>query len=219
MPKKIKKTKAKKLTKAEQIAQKPIEEIVKLGGEAGKKQLENYARTLRSGYKRRVGAFKRQGLISYAQISVEATMPKVQVPLKKMTRNQLILEIARYQKFFNDETSSVAGINRINRQQDIRIFGADNRGRPIKTMTQDERLKFWQIYEEYNNQQPGANSRYGSESIQQVIADALFSQQDYLADNLVDILNKVEASLAEKQLEENLRRLPNVYSGRGPLKS
>lgn len=204
-----------KQTQAEKIASIPIEQIIKMSGKE-RKTLEKYVRTLQQGYKRRVQSFARKGLTSHAQIAFEGTIPdKKPVQLTKMTRNQLILEFARYSKFFNDVTSSEAGIKRVNREQDIRIFGQDAKGRPRRTMTDTERQKFWSLYEEYENQHPTANSRYGSESIQQQIADALFDTQSIGGDNLIDFLDRVENRLAQKNMEENLRSVPNVYSGRG----
>lgn len=204
-----------KQTQAEKIASIPIEQIIKMSGKE-RKTLENYVRTLRGGYKRRVQSFARKGLTSHAQIAFEGTIPdKKPVQLTQMTRNQLILEFARYSKFFNDVTSSEAGIKKVNREQDIRIFGQDAKGRPRRTMTDTERQKFWSLYEEYENQHPTASSRYGSESIQQQIADAMFDTQTIGGDNLIDFLDRVENRLAQKTMEENLRSVPNVYSGRG----
>lgn len=204
-----------KQTQAERIASIPIEQIIKMSGKE-RKTLENYVRTLQRGYKIRVQSFARKGLTSHAQIALEGTIPdKKPVQLTKMTRNQLILEFARYSKFFNDVTSSEAGIKKVNREQDIRIFGQDAKGRPRRTMTDTERQKFWSLYEEYENQHPTASSRYGSESIQQQIADALFDTQSIGGDNLIDFLDRVENRLAQKNMEENLRSVPNVYSGRG----
>lgn len=204
-----------KQTKAEKIASIPIEQIIKMSGKE-RKTLENYVSTLQRGYKRRAQSFARKGLTSHAQIALEGTIPdKKPVQLTKMTRNQLILEFARYSKFFNDITSSEAGIKKVNREQDIRIFGQDAKGRPRRTMTDTERQKFWSLYEEYENQHPTASSRYGSESIQQQIADAMFDTQTIGGDNLIDFLDRVENSLAQKTMEENLRSVPNVYSGRG----
>lgn len=205
-----------KKTRAEQIASIPIEDIVRMGS-GERKKLEKYVSVLRTGYKRRIQSFKRKDLVSYAQISLEGTMPdKKSVKLTKMTRNQLILEFARYAKFFNDVTSSEKGIKQVNLEQDIRIFGKNAKGNPNRTMTSAEREKFWRVYDEYLNQNPNADSKYGSESIQRHLADALFDNTASLGDNLISILNEVEASLSDMQLRQNLGSVPNVYSGRGP---
>lgn len=204
-----------KKTKAEQIASIPIEDIVRMGGDE-RKTLEKYVSTLKNSYKRRVQSFQKKGLVSYAQIALEGTMPdKKSIQLTKMTRNQLILEFARYAKFFNDVTSSEKGIKRVNLEQDLRIFGKNAKGRPNRTMTSTEREKFWRVYDEFLNQNPNANSRYGSESIQQHLADAIFDNTSVSGDNLLSILNEVETTLANMKLQENLRSVPNVYSGRG----
>lgn len=213
-------TRKKKLTKAEKISNLPIEEVMKLSGKEGRKKLEGFIKSLRFGYKRRVQSFAKKGLISHAQIALEGTLPQGnRVQLTKMTRNQLILEFARYSKFFQDETSSEEGIKKVNKEQDIRIFGTDDKGRPNRTMTGEERQKFWSLYEEFQNQQPTANSKYGSESIQQMVAEAMFDPGANPRENLVDFLDRVEERLSKKQTEENLRSVPNVYSGRWPVKS
>ena len=210
----------KKLTRAEQIANMSMEQVMKLSGKEGRKKLEGYVKSLKFGYKRRVQSFKKKEIVSYAQIALEGTLPPgKEVQLTKMTRNQLILEFARYSKFFQDKTSTEEGIKEVNRQQDIRIFGSDQKGRPNRTMTYAERKRYWDLYEEYQNQQPTANSSYGSESIQQMLAEALFDNGGTPGDNLVDFLDRVEKRLAKKSREENLRSVPNVYSGRGPVKS
>lgn len=210
--------KQKNKTKAERIASIPMEQVMRLSGKEGRKTLEQYVKTLKFGYKRRVQSFRKKGLVSHAQIALEGSIPPgSQKQLTKMTRNQLILEFSRYSKFFQDETSSEKGIKRVNTQQDVRIFGADEKGRPKRKMTNSEREKYWSLYEEFQNQQPTANSKYGSESVQQMVAEALFDTEGTPGENLVDFLDRVEARLARKSEEENLRGAPNVYSGRGDI--
>ena len=204
-----------KLTKAEQIARTPIESFMTLKGKEGRKALENVAKTLMAGYKRRVGSFKRKNLVSYAQISLEASIPPNRKQIKDMSRNQLILEIARYQKFFNDQTSSEAGIRSVNREQDVRIFGADKRGRPNRTMTSQERLRYWSMYDEYLNINPTETYKYGSESVQQALADIMFTQGT-TGEDFMSIMDRVQQKLQEEALKRNARERPNVYSGRGP---
>lgn len=206
----------KKLTQAEKIAKIPIEDIVKLSGEEGNKKLINYARTLKSGYKRRVASIKKQGLISHAQISLEEHLPKKDKKLTNLTRNQLILEIVRYQKFFNDETSSISGIRKVNAAQDARIFGVDKRGHPRQRMTVDERERFWSLYDEYKNQNPGGTTKYGSETVQQFLASKIV---DGPKKSIIEMLKSLEEELSEYSTTENLETVPNVYSGKGPFAS
>lgn len=204
----------KKKTQAEKIATIPIEQISKISS-SDRKKLEKYVSTLRQGYKRRVSSLSKRGLTSHAQIAFEGSVAASKpLQLTKLSRNQLILEFARYAKFFNDVTSSEAGIRKVNLEQDLRIFGKNAKGKPRRTMTDKERQRFWALYEEYNNQHPTASSRFGSESVQQQIADAIFGDDTISGKNLIDILDSVEQSLVEKSIQENMGSVPNVYSGR-----
>lgn len=208
---------ANKMTKAEKIARTPVEEISRLAGEAGRKKLINDIKLLRASYKRRVGSFKRKGLVSHAQLALERQMPKTRpVQLTEMSRNQLILEFYKYADFFNAETSTEAGIKKVNREQDIRIFGANKRGLPKKTMSAEERILFWDTYEEYINQFPAdINQVYSSESIQQYLADALFGKHKSANTNLSLFLRDVRRRLKANKTEENMANVPNIFSGRG----
>lgn len=217
---------AKRITKAEQIAKKSPEEFGRLSGKSGMKQLLSYARTLKSGYTRRVSSFNRKGLVSYAKISFENSYPKdaKQVPLTKMTRNQLLLEIARYSKFFNDQTSSEAGIRRINREQDKRIFGTDSRGHPLRTMTAKEREDYWDFYDEFRNQNPEWSTQPFSESVQHLLGDMFrlnlkgkleSGEEKYF--NQMSFTEKLEFAkqrFIKSRREEIIEDTPNVYLGR-----
>lgn len=219
----------KRLTKAEKISTIPMEEIGLLSGESGRKTLESYIKTLRTGYDRRVKALERRGMISHAQIQIEETWPRdgsgniLRKPVGDMTRNQLIAEFARYNKFFSDVTSTVQGIKRVNYEQDARIFGTDKKGRPLGSMTNDQRADFWSAYDEFEHQNKTADTKYGSETIQQYIATAMFdmgiSKESIFN---IDTTAKLDRFMEEvrKFREENeevptLEEVANVQSGRG----
>lgn len=204
----------KKMTQAEKISKIPIEEVAGMKGEEIEK-LRNYVSTLMSGYKRRVASFRRNDLVSFAQISFENSISNPNRKIKDMNRNQLLMEFARYSKFFNDLTSTSEGIRQVNREQDARIFGVDKKGRPIKTMSTSERTRFWTLYDEFLNQNPNADSRYGSDSVQQTIAEMMIDGEAD-SQNISSLLDRVSENLELKQREANVNRLPNVYSGRGP---
>lgn len=201
-------------TKAEKIAKIPIEEVAKLSGETGKKQLEKYVSTMRSSYRRRVQSFRHNNQVSHAQISLERSLVARPVPLKNMSRNQLILEFVRYSKFFNSETSSLSGIRKVNRIQDARIFGVNKRGKPLATMTSEQRERYWNLYEEFLNQKPLLSAPSYSSHVQQSIAEALFNDK-ISPDNLVKFLDYVESKIKKTIASENMEDIPNVHSGRG----
>lgn len=199
------------MTKSEKLARIPIEKV--MTKDTSIEDLRSMVRTLRTGYMRRVASFNKKDLVSYAQISLEGSMTGSQdKPLKKMTRNQLILEFSRYSKFFRDETSTEAGIRKVNIAQDRRVFGTDSLGNPLRTMSNEERSRFWRLYDEYINQQPLATAKYGSESVQQQLADVMFTEKQNKT--IMEILNQVENDLQDTYLKQQGGSVPNVFSGR-----
>lgn len=206
----------KKQTQAEKIAKMDIEKISKISNR-NRKQLEDYVKKLQYGYKRRVQQFQNQGLVSHAQISLEGSSATgKRQPLNKMSRNQLILEFAKYQKFFNSKTSTVEGIKEVNREQDIRIFGKDNSGKPLRTMTEKQRQLFWQTYEEYENQEPTGVNRYGYGFIWNQLGEMIIQGDEITEDNLILNLNRLREKLDQSERRLDIGSVPNVYSGKGP---
>lgn len=199
-------------TKAEQIAGTPIENIIK-EYKGNRKGLESILGTLRTGYSRRVASFKRKNLVSQAQIAFETSKPKgIPSSISKMTYNQLILEIARYSSFFTSETATESGIRRVNREQDIRLFGEGKRGKPTRSLSNEEREKYWSVYEEFKNQYDLFSTQPYSETVQQSLAEIMFQdgQQDL---SMMSLLHNVAERVEEKIAQENLRSVPNVLSG------
>lgn len=210
---------AKKLTKAEQIAKKDYIEFARIpGDEKGISELRGYLKTLKSGYNRRVQSFKRQGLYSYAQDSLENSLSKEfrSVQLTKLTRRQLLAQISAYSKFFNDETSSVSGIRKVNREQDARIFGAYKNGRPKNSMSEEQRKEFWRLYDEFRNQFPKWSTQPYSETTQQYIAFAMFQQEDFSQLDFTNRLEVLNLLLTEELETYSPEEMPDVYTGAGP---
>lgn len=217
---------AKKLTKAEKIAQIPIEEIGKLKGEEGAKKQQQYLRTLVMGYKRRVASFRRKGLFSYAQEAYEGYNFVLDPQnIKNLTYNQRIMEIAKLQHFFNAKTSSERGIKEVEKEQDARIFGVDKRGRPLQRMDNITRRLYWKLYDEYLLQFP---TRYPqSDTVQQILASAIFPIEilgsndigDGKTFSITEVLEEIEAKMKEQDdinTEDLFNGGPNVFMGRGP---
>lgn len=208
----------KKKTKAEEIADTPRSYIDAILKEKDLKTLRGYVKILRSSYKRRVLSFRKNNLVSHAQIALEASIPKgvKQKPIKDMSINQLILEFYRYSKFFKDKTSDTKGIIEVNRQQDARIFGTDSRGRPKRTMTNEERSEYWSAYEEFRNQYPEWSIAPYSEDVQQILADVFFTSEGADRMTLLQKIQKAKDILEQRVKEYNLGDRPNVFSGSGP---
>jgi len=117
----------------------------------------------------------------------------------KMTRNQILNEIFNLQGFFQAESSTVAGARKIQREQDIRIFGETPSGRPKKRMTLKQREKFWSIYNEFISTFKTAEYLYGSNKIQQYLGQYLISSKKVDVD--MDTLYNLESLLRDEQEE------------------
>lgn len=206
-----------RLTKAERVARIPDIEISRLKGDEGRKQLIQYVRTLQAGYKRRIASFARQGEFSHAQFSLENSFtPGAHGKISSMSMRQLHMEFARYAQFFKSETSTLEGIRKVNRQQDVRIFGVDEKtGRPLQTMTAGQREEYWKLYDEYMNQHP--EHFLASEQIQRILGSAQFIPND----SNFDISKRIEEIRAELERQRNIDStqgsVPNVFMGGGPF--
>lgn len=204
------------MTRAERIANIDDREISKLKGEEGMKTLRSYVSSLRQGYARRTAAFARRNIVSYAQIAFEENGVPSKVPISKMSRSQLLIEYFRYQKFFRSESSTIAGARKINREQDIRLFGANKRGTPKKTLTNAERTKYWTLYNEYMSQYPNRQNALYSDKVQRILADMVF-RENLTTDDITEMFDEAEERLHSAYLEETERDVPNIFSGRGPF--
>ena len=171
----------KKKTKAEQIADISWDELVKLKAKSPEdmKILRGYVNLLRQGYNRRIGEFKRKKVFSYAADAAKKSKIK-NIPVTQLVkgmkpdkaRNVLISEFAKYQQFFQAETSTIEGINRVNAEQDDRIFSGESTKR---SMTDKERETYWRTYEDLmDSSSIRVPAGATSESVQQMLAEAMF---------------------------------------------
>lgn len=185
-----KKWENRKKTVSEKLAEMPWEDISKLTTSAeDMKTLMRYVDTMRQGMKRRVQMFNKRGIFSYAADSLEAMNIK-NVPARNIVnqimkskagpgksklataRNALIAEFAKYQQFFNSQTSSIEGVELVNAEQDKRIFGGEYQK---KSMTDEERKVFWHMYEDFMESPSFARTAsMTSETVQQYLASAMF---------------------------------------------
>lgn len=187
-----KKWENRKKTVSEKLAETPWEDISKLTTSAeDMKTLMRYVDIMRQGMNRRVQLFKRRGIFSYAADSIDAMNIKNE-PARNIVnqimkskagpgksklataRNALIAEFAKYQQFFNAQTSSLEGIELVNAEQDKRIFGGEYQK---KSMTDEERKVFWHMYEDFM-ESPSfiRTASMTSETVQQQLAYAMFDE-------------------------------------------
>ena len=137
---------------------------------------------------------------------------------EKMTVHQIRSELFHIQEFFKSKTGDVKGAREVMREQDIRIFGENARGNPVKRMTIEERTKFWSVYEEFLSIYKNAEAVYGSEKIQQYLGSLTIGNRRVSAFRkgsigLMDQLNALDKMLRESG-EEDVIEMRNVRQGR-----
>lgn len=137
---------------------------------------------------------------------------------EKMTVHQIRSELFHIQEFFKSKTGDVKGAREVMREQDIRIFGENTRGNPVRRMTIEERTKFWSVYEEFLSTYKNAEAVYGSEKIQQYLGSLTIGNRKVSAFRkgsigLMDQLSALDKMLRESG-EEDVIEMRNVRQGR-----
>ena len=218
--------------KYEQVADIPIEEIAKLKAKNPEdmKKLAQYINTLRRGFKARVRQIQKAGLYSYAADATEERSKLKNLPASQITkgrdpasaRNALLAEFAKYQQFFEDKPSTVSGILEENRKQDERIFGVDDYGNPLGTLTQEQRVDFWSAWSEFQSQNANLVStrEYSARAVQmlrEVLYDNGFGQKENLLDTakqfIMDQMKERMEDYIRYSGEKTMRDAANVYAG------
>ena len=137
---------------------------------------------------------------------------------EKMTVHQIRSELFHIQEFFKSKTGDVKGAREVMREQDIRIFGENSRGNPVKRMTIEERTKFWSVYEEFLSAYKNAEAIYGSEKIQQYLGSLTIGDRKVSAFRKGSIGLMEQLSALDKMLresgEEDVIEMRNVRQGR-----
>lgn len=166
--------------------------------------------------------------------SLEAVSDKVYSPAKqkmddfydangkrapsKISRNSAINEILHVQDFFNSKTSDEKGARQVMREQDARIFGTTDSGRPKHRMSVEDRARFWSFYNEFLNTYKSAEYIYGSGKVQQYLGD-MFIKSSKSGKSSVDEFNPEEFKMLLNNLEDgegdyDYDGEANVYSGK-----
>ena len=208
---------ARKITYAK-IKSMGASEISKLD----QKQAAEMLRQFREKFRFRQKAFDRAGknVYSPALEKMESYYDRngVQSP-DSMNVNRIRSELFHIQEFFNAKTADVKGAREVMRDQDVRIFGTNDKGQPLKRMTIEERTKFWSVYEEFLNTYKNAEAIYHSDKIQQYLGDltlqdrkkkGVFMRSDgYLMQQMDSLMKMLRENVGEYHAD-----MRNVRQGR-----
>ena len=138
--------------------------------DAGMQALRAALVSLRRGISARKGSFTRAGWYSYAlgRYEDESLFGQEKRPkIESLSRNQLIMEIIKAQKFYSAETSTLAGAIKVQRDVERRLFGVDS----SRHMTLEESRDYWSLYDEYKRLHADMYYRLGSDRLQRLLAE------------------------------------------------
>lgn len=151
----------------------------------GARQLFNVQEQTFKKYEKSVWSPARDKMKNYYE-STEQKAPS------RMNINQMRGELFQLQNFFQAETSTLPGARKVQKEQDVRFFGTDSRGRPKKRLTTDQRTQLWSIFDEYKKMRP-ADVLENSTIVQQALASMLIEkgELDFSAKTLDDLAVKI----------------------------
>lgn len=114
-------------------------------------------------------------------------------------------ELSRLHDFFNAKTSTVKGAEKVMKNQDIRIFGTDAKGRPKETMTREERDFFWSVFNEFSRSDMYASTfwaKYKKNQIEGTLGKLIISKRgDTTHAELSAMMEELKKALDEDQYE------------------
>ena len=114
-------------------------------------------------------------------------------------------ELSRLHEFFNAKTSTVKGAEKVMKNQDIRIFGADSKGRPKETMTREERDFFWSVFNEFSRSDMYASTfwaKYKKNQIEGTLGKLITAKREQTTHTeLSAMMEELKKALEEDQYE------------------
>lgn len=179
-----------------------------------RKEIMDMLKQARKMYDNRVKTFeKNPSVYSPALEKMEFYYEEGREGLNKMTRNKMYNELFRLQTFFNAKTSTVRGSREVMRQQDISIFGTDERGRPKRRMNLQERTRFWSVYNEFLNTYKTSWAVFGYHKIRQYLGEIIKQRNGpvSLSETMDELLRELSEAEEEPDYGEG-----DVFSGGWP---
>lgn len=200
------------------ITHKVIEMSIEDIGQQNKITLAKYYKSMRSALGKRMKTFREAEEFSHAYERYEREFKK-EIPMKvsEMTQGRLQKEVVRLKKFFESETSTVEGAQEVNRRQDVMIFGAiPGTNIPNRTMSATEREEYWNLFDEWYEQEYETHPQLQSGEIQNTLADLIFAGAGEFNSMLLTEKMAFLSERASEAHEMDLRRKSSsVLRGKG----
>lgn len=125
----------------------------------------------------------------------------------RMRASEKDAELKRINEFFNSQTATIPGIQEVNRQQDIRIFGekytesGEPTGKPKRRLNKEQRQTFWSAYNEFNiGADTGAIAGRNYARLQQALGKIVLSRKN--SNSLQQIMDRLKKVIEDAELIE-----------------
>lgn len=103
-----------------------------------------------------------------------------EVKLNSMKRVDAVAELSRLQDFFKAKSSTLKGSKELLEEQSKRIFGVDEKGKPLYKMNTEQSRSYWALYKEYESlASTGFVKNFNSNTIQSVVGEYLIENKDF----------------------------------------
>lgn len=177
------------------IAKAPLKDLLSLSASDIGKLSKREARSLEKRYfkaaQSRLDTIYKNKMTSYAaEAYLGAERPTMSTP--KSTIYSVKHKVTILKEFLNSKSSTAAGIKKIYKSEEARIFGADGMG----FQTEDERKRFWQAYMEFMHQNPRFYDQ--SSRVQQFLGrETFWRKKSFSAEDLDRIVRNMDANTTE----------------------
>lgn len=181
-----------------------------------KKEAQNFLRSARKAVEKRIEQFSKPGSHTWSP-AVEKISDYSQKQISRMKKTEIGAELARIQDFFNSKTSTVKGAREVAREQDAAIFGVDSTGKPNRRMTYQQRTKFWEAYDKFQETYAITAALLGSSRFQEVLGQMSSVWASKNVDEIgADALQRIEDFIQDNELNTQTIRWGDnnaIYSG------
>lgn len=150
------------------------------------KELKKEVQRISKIAKSRIKNIEKNNEVSPAYNYLDKKYGKDIFKVKNKSRNELLSNVIKINEFLNKKTSTVSGIKEVKKAFEKRLP-------KIAKETQENKLRFWDIYRKFEEGYYGIiNSKeYGSEYVQNLI-------QDYFENNVEKLLQLSDDEIIEK---------------------
>ena len=143
-----------------------------------------------------------------------AKLKSSQRNIDSMSLQSMEEEFFKLQAFLEYKTSKYSGAAKVQRAQDIRLFGKNEEGEPKRTLTLKEREDFWALYNEYVKQHASdiLGSRMSSTRIQQYLSREYQGEFD-VNENVIEKIKDALEQRLDREPQVNVDEATPIFRG------